>query len=72
LDYLYDVRYWPALSVLHALARAHVREGRGVGMGFPCLVGGYLRSGHENGDVVEKANSRQLSSGILVFRLGEE
>ena len=59
-DCLYVVRYWPASSALHA---------RGVGMWFRRLVRGCLRPGYDDSDVVEQTDFRQLSNGILVFRL---
>ena len=44
---------------------------RGVGMRFRRLMRGCLRPGYNDSDVVEQTDFRQLSNGILVFRLGE-
>ncbi len=60
---MYVVRYLPASSALHA---------RGVGMWFRRLVRGCLRPGYDDSDVVEQADFRQLSNGVLVFRLGSK
>ena len=65
-DCLYAVRYWPASSALHP--RAYV----GGYVVSVRRVRGCLRPGHDDSDVVEQTDFRQLSDGILVFRLRED